>query len=62
MTAPDEYEELNYDYTPEPVIGDFDDDADAERFVRLQEKNAADAERISNVMSDKGVPDTKKPI
>lgn len=55
-------EELNYDYHPEPVIGEFDDVKDRREFVRLQEKNVADAERVSHRMKDRGVPESKRPL
>ena len=54
--------ELNYNVEIKPVIGDFDDEADQEAFVAMQEANVADAERISEAMSEKCVPDAKKPI
>ncbi len=57
-----ESDELNYDAVIKPVIGNFDDEGDRAKFIKQQEKNVADAERISAIMDDKGVPDTKKPI
>lgn len=56
-------DELNYDYHPRRVIGNnFDDDKDRKEFVKLQEKNVADAKKVSDRMGRKGVPDSKKPI
>lgn len=55
-------DELDYGKTFKSVIGNFDDEADQAKFVELQQKNVADAERISEEMGVKGVPDSKRPI
>lgn len=54
--------DLNYDYNPEPVIGNFDDEADREAFVQLQEQNQQYADKLSEKMGDKGVPESKRPL
>ena len=55
-------DELNYDYNPEPVIGNFDDKADHEAFVQLQEQKQQYADKLSEKMGDKGVPESKRPL
>ncbi|QGJ94936.1 hypothetical protein SEA_REDWATTLEHOG_76 [Gordonia phage RedWattleHog] len=58
----DDNDELNYDVEIPSVIGGFDDAADREAFEVMQADNAAYAEKLSQEMTDKGVPPTKKPL
>lgn len=64
MAANDgEAEEYN-GHIVSPMAADMLRQAEAEeaRFLALQTKNAADAQRQSDHMADGGVPETKRPL